>query len=294
MLKKIILVLTEEYKNTIQESGEFLSFTEELKKYAEEVELYSVREVNRAVEVTFKAYGNNAGKQEALFFSDDAITLSKLQERGCYTLAVYHEGVSGLLSGTQFATDGVKDPDWEYFNKVYQRFCGEPWSITETARCSIREMAVTDVDELYELYSGPNVTRYMEGLFADREKEVQYIEDYIENIYKYYGFGTWLIHRKEDGKLIGRAGFSYRPGYDEAELGFVISEPFWRQGYAYEVCSHLMKLASDVYELERVQALVKKENTASVGLLEKLGFVQKSMVDVDGESYLRYMAELAY
>ena len=31
-------------------------------------------------------------------------------------------------------------------------------------------------------------------------KYAQYIKDYIENVYKYYGFGTWLIHRKEDGR----------------------------------------------------------------------------------------------
>lgn len=290
MLKKMVLILTEEYKNTLQDSGEFWHFSEEMKKYATEVEMYS----GEKLETVFEEYDNNTVKTEVLFFSDDAKVLFELQEKGYYTVAVYHEGVSGLLSGTQFATDGMKDPDWEYFNKVCQRFRGEPWSITETVRCTLREMSTTDVDELYELYSGPNVTKYTEGLFEDKEQELQYIKDYIENVYKYYGFGTWLIHRKEDGKLIGRAGFSYRPGYEEAELGFIIGEPFWRQGYAYEVCFHLMELASKVYELSTVRALVKKENTASVRLLEKLGFVQTSVVDLDGESYLRYMAELAY
>lgn len=235
----------------------------------------------------------STGKVQTLFFSDDAEILTKLQAQDLYTVALYHEGVSGLLSGTQFAIEGIRDADWEYLYKVYQRFAGEPWQITETARCILREMYEADVDALYELYDSPGVTRYTESLFPDKEQERSYIKDYIENVYKYYGFGTWLIHRKEDGRLIGRAGFNYRPGFEEAEIGFVIGEGFWRQGYAYEVCSHLMELAEKVYEFETVQALVKKENTASVCLLEKLGFSYFEEVDLDGENYQRYLAKLA-
>ena len=136
------------------------------------------------------------------------------------------------------------------------------------------------------------MTRYTEALFRDREQERHYIEDYIENIYKYFGFGTWLIHRKEDGKLIGRAGFNFRPGFEEAELGFVIGYPFWRNGYAYEVCSHLLELGRTVFEFQKVQALADAENKASVCLLEKLGFSYAEDVTVDGHVYRRYLCGL--
>ena len=122
-----------------------------------------------------------------------------------------------------------------------------------------------------------------------KEREKQYINDYIENIYKYYGFGTWLIHRKEDGKLIGRAGFNYRPGFEEAELGFVIGRSYWRKGYAYEVCRHLLQLGRDVFELEKVQALVDERNIASIALLQKLGFSYVENVILEGQKYSRYL-----
>lgn len=294
MLKRIILVLTEDYKNKLSGSEEYHIFIEEMRRHGAEVELYKKQEFFMKME-NFKARWEECRqeKETVLYLSDDAEVLSSLQAYGRYTVAVYHEGVSGLLAGTQFAVEGMKDVEWEYLYKVYQRFAGEPWEITETPRCTLREMCEADVDGLYELYSSPNVTRYTEGLFPEKEQERQYIKDYIENVYKYYGFGTWLIHRKEDGNLIGRAGFSYRPGYEEAELGFVVGEPFWRQGYAYEVCSHLMILAAQVYEFEQVQALVKKENTASIRLLEKLGFYYVEEVSLEGESYQRYLAKLA-
>ena len=120
---------------------------------------------------------------------------------------------------------------------------------------------------------------------------IEHIEDYIENIYKYFGFGTWLIRRKEDGVLIGMAGFNYRPGFEEAELGFVIGCPFWRNGYAYEVCRHLLYLGKTVFEFEKIQALADKDNTASICLLEKLGFGYAQDVMVDGKEYQRYLYE---
>ena len=294
MLKKIILVLTGTYKETLVNSGEYQNFEKEMQRHGTETELYGFDKNSEGKESGRQVVDLIVPNKQALYFSDDAMVLSGLQEKNLYTVALYHEGVCDLLSGTQFAVEGMVDVEWEYLYKVYQRFIGEPWSITETARCYIREMGETDLDALYELYASPNVTRYMEGLFPERERERQYIKDYIENVYKYYGFGTWLIHRKEDGTLIGRAGFNYRPGYDEAELGFVIGEPFWRQGYAFEVCSHLMKLAETVYELEVVQALVKEENVASVRLLKKIGFSYVEDVMVDGKKYQRYLSNLHY
>ena len=60
-------------------------------------------------------------------------------------------------------------------------------------------------------------------------------------------------------------------------------------GYAYEVCSHLLEIGWLVYEFEKVQALVKKENEASICLLKKLGFHYEEEIVLDGEEYQRYL-----
>lgn len=315
MLKKIVFVVSEEYKEKLTQTEGYGIFQKEMEAYQVETVVYSLQEwkpvqvksiavkehvggiVEAKVEKECEEGAPEAETQKephaTLYLSDDAATLSKLQAQGCYTIAMYHEGVSGILSGTQYAVEGIEGGEWEYFYKIWQRFAGVPWQIAETTRCTLREMCVDDIDDLYEVYSNPLVTRYTEALYEEREKEIQYIRDYIENVYKYYGFGTWLIHRKEDGRLIGRAGFSYRPGFEEAELGFVIGAPFWRQGYAYEVCSFLMELGRSVYELGDIQALVKEENEASIRLLEKLGFSYVEDVTLDGEEFRRYLSKLA-
>lgn len=289
MLKKIVLLLSGQYLEKIIDSPMLETFGKEVKKAGAEMVLYDSALLKKEDSAGGQDFWRELCVEETLFIADEQETLMELQERNCFAIACYHKSVEGVLGFTQYAIEGLDDIEWDYLEKVYQRYCGIPWQITQTRRCMIREMAQQDLDELYELYADERITKYTEDLFREKEREKQYIADYIENIYKYYGFGTWLIHRKEDGKLIGRAGFNFRPGFEEAELGFVIGCPFWRKGYAYEVCSHLLQLGKEVFEFEKIQALVNGENIASICLLEKLGFYYEEDVTVDGTDYRRYL-----
>lgn len=283
MLRNIILIFTGLYIEEMTQKRQLEIFVQEMEQQSWNVI------VGETTDVENFCCGYNL--QETLFISDDVEVLECLNEKGGFAIACYHEGVTGLMGTTQYAIEGIVGIDSDYMEKVYQRYCGIPWQITRTNRLLVREMGPDDLDDLYELYADERVSKYTESLFVDRDMEKHYIEDYVENIYKYFGFGTWLVHRRDDGRLIGRAGFNFRPGFDEAELGFVIGYPFWRKGYAYEVCSHLLYLGKTVFEFERIQALVDKENTASICLLEKLGFYYVEDVMVDGKEYRRYLCD---
>ena len=50
-----------------------------------------------------------------------------------------------------------------------------------------------------------------------------------------------------------------------------------------------MEIGKSVYEFDKVQALVKKENEASIHLLKKLGFHYEKEIVLDGEEYQRYL-----
>lgn len=147
------------------------------------------------------------------------------------------------------------------------------------------------MDSFYQIYAEPQITKYMEDLFADREDEIAYVRDYRENVYGFYGYGMWTVLLK-DGTVIGRAGISWREGSDLPELGFVIGVPWQRQGYAYEVCRAILDHAYEELGLTQVQALVMKENGESAALCEKLGFTESGeRVELDEEMYVRYRWE---
>ena len=147
-----------------------------------------------------------------------------------------------------------------------------------------------DVDAFYQIYKEAVITEYMEDLYADRNEEIAYIQDYIKKVYHFYGYGIWTIEEKKSGLVIGRAGISWREGFDLPELGFVIGVPWQRKGYAYEVCTAILTYAKEELGITRVQALVMKGNEKSARLCEKLGFVCEGEVCLEGIMYLRYVS----
>ena len=155
----------------------------------------------------------------------------------------------------------------------------------------IRETIVEDVDSFYDIYKESSITEYMEDLYADRDEEIAYIQDYIKNVYGFYGYGMWTVLDKESGKVIGRAGLSLREGYDIPELGFVIGVPWQRQGYAYEVCQAILEYGNEELDFTNFQALIMKGNEKSKRLCEKLGFVYQEMVEIEGIVYERMVLD---
>lgn len=231
-------------------------------------------------------------KEEILFVTDSSILLRELKQRGDYAIALLHENNrSEDLSGTVYAITNMEELEWESFEKAYLRMAGLPWKIMETKRCIIRETTVADVEKFYKIYAEPSITYYMEDLFPNPADETEYTKKYIQEIYGFYGYGLWSILCKENGEVIGRAGLSWRQGFDMPELGFVIAVPYQRKGYAFEVCLAIVTYGEQELGFRKIQALVKKENRASIHLCRKLGFEWKGRVEDRGAWYEWYVRE---
>ncbi len=179
--------------------------------------------------------------------------------------------------------------DARQLERMYRRFHGLPWTILETRRCIVREITPEDVDALYEIYADKEIIRYTEDLFESRARELAYTKDYIKQQYRFYEYGMWVVIRKGDGRLIGRAGLSVRAGYEEAELGYVIAMDCQGQGYAREVCTAILSYAVQELGMTRLNAFTRRENKASVSLLRGLGFFKAGKADIDGIPHERYL-----
>lgn len=229
-------------------------------------------------------------EESVLYVTDDEEAAKQLQDRGEAVLIYLHEGNRNHdFSRFLYAVEDPESLEPNFVEKVYRRVKGLPWNILETARCLIRETTPEDVDAFYRIYSDPAITKYMEGLYPDVEQEKQYIREYIEKIYSFLEFGVWTVVEKDSGEVIGRAGFAYREGYDEPELGFIIGVPWQRQGYAEEVCRAILKYGWETLEFFRVQVLVEPENEASLHLCRRLGFQEKEWISLQGKQYVRLL-----
>ncbi len=227
---------------------------------------------------------------EVLYLSEDNSLCQKLLEDGYYVIGLMvDEASDSSFPGTKFIFTDIDEIPLDSYNKAWQRLAHLPWEVLKTKRCVLREMTVEDLDSFYAIYSEPSITEFLEPLFEDRADEEAYTRDYIEKVYGLMGFGVWTVLDRATGQVIGRAGFSIRNGFDNAELGFLIGVPWQGQGYATEICKALLAYAKNVLEFPQVQAFVKKENEISIHLLTNLGFVIQGEVDLEediyGESY---------
>lgn len=226
--------------------------------------------------------------EDTLYITDSESAYRELKQQGKYVLPYRHEeNGSADFAGALYVIEQIEEVGFETIDMAYRRLACLPWDIITTKRCIIRETTVEDVDSFYKIYAEPDITEYMEDLYADRDEEIAYVEEYRKNVYEFYGYGMWTILTKE-GTVIGRAGISWREGFGLPELGFVIGLPWQRQGYAYEVCRAILDYAQDELGFTQVQALVMEGNEKSAALCAKLGFEEGGSTELDGERYVIY------
>ena len=221
--------------------------------------------------------------------TDSTIVLGK--ELGIATMAYRNPEIPGQsYSGVDMLVEGFDEVDVDFLEKVWQRYHRIPWTILETERCVVRELTLDDLDALFELYGDGEIDKYTDPLYPyEEEKEFQ--RAYIENMYRYFGYGLWLVFSKETGELIGRAGLEHREYHEEIELelGYIIGTRYQGQGLATEVCKTILDYAKENTGFERINVLIEAGNSASEKLAEKLGFAHEEDFELDRKVMHRYI-----
>jgi ribosomal-protein-alanine N-acetyltransferase len=88
---------------------------------------------------------------------------------------------------------------------------------------------------------------------------------------------AFFVFRKDDGVLVGGLTLAnVRRGVAQAgSLGYWMGLPFARRGYMTAAVTALVPVAFGTLRLHRLEAACIPTNVASIGLLEKTGFVRE-------------------
>ena len=209
----------------------------------------------------------------SLYIVDEPVVAKALLMQDRPVLVYLHDdNRSQHFDGCRYAFEDPNSIDINYLERIYRRYRGIPWGILETERCYLRETIVEDVEEFFRIYADKRIVEYTEDLYPTIEEEIEYTKEYITNAYHFYEFGVWTIIEKASGRIIGRAGLSVRDGFDDPELGYVLDTAYQGRGIALEVCSAILDYAKEYLGAEKINALVHRENSPSLRLLDKLGF----------------------
>ena len=143
--------------------------------------------------------------------------------------------------------------------------------ILETARLTLREMTIDDLDFISSMLAHPEVMRYYPKCYSREEAEA-WVERQIGR-YASHGHGLWLVSDKETMTPVGQVGLAPHivDGVEEAEVGYLIHRPFWRRGLASEAAAGVRDYAFGVLAKPRVISLIRPENTPSQAIARRIG-----------------------
>ena len=147
--------------------------------------------------------------------------------------------------------------------------------IIETDRLILRPMALTDVDDLLEYQSHPEIVRYIP--WPERTRE-QVIEAATKTIatgkfdLKEDGDCIVLVWELKSGQVIGQSNMTLKSLHDQcADIGWVTHQDFQRKGFAFEATYALIRHAFEIFPLHRIIADIDTRNPESAAMAEKLG-----------------------
>ncbi len=166
----------------------------------------------------------------------------------------------------------------------------------KTERLILKPISNNYSEEIYEHFSDPDVTEYMDiDVLKSIEEAKEIINFYVEKEDKEECY-RWVIIRKEDDAFLGTCGFNswIQNRANRAEIGYDLSKKYWKKGYMREAVQELIKHGFEVLELHRIEAKVTKGNYPSCKLLEKLNFKKEGFLRDYNFWKSQYISEYIY
>jgi len=136
-----------------------------------------------------------------------------------------------------------------------------------TDRLILRPARMEDLADLHAIMSDPRAMRYWShAAHVGTERTERYLTGMVAAVPEAEEYMVEL--RDAPGRVIGKAG-CWRPD----EVGYIFHPDVWGHGYAFEALATILPRAfARSPDLQAIMADVDPRNTASVRLLEKLGF----------------------
>lgn len=141
--------------------------------------------------------------------------------------------------------------------------------VVETERLVMRGWTQGDFDAYAASNADAEVQRFLGGP-QDREQSWRSLAAHIGH-WRLRGYGQWALERRDDGRVIGRAGLWNPEGWFGVEVGWKLDRDAWGNGYATEAAAASLEWAWRNLDVDRVLSVIAPENEASLRVARRLG-----------------------
>ena len=147
------------------------------------------------------------------------------------------------------------------------------WFPVETERLLLREFRPEDEHDIHAYASDPEVVRLMIWGPNTPEMTKTYLAGALKEQDEWPRASVSLaIELKSERRVIGSIGLRIKDEKNRAaDIGYVLSRAYWRQGYMSEAARAILDAAFRTLDLHRVWATCDVRNRASYGVMERLG-----------------------
>ncbi|WP_437950145.1 GNAT family N-acetyltransferase [Sorangium sp. So ce296] len=145
-------------------------------------------------------------------------------------------------------------------------------AVLTTQRLSLRPHRPCDVPFMMQLNADPEVIRYTGDPAFASEDEARAVIARLAHQFEAFRMGRFVASDRETGEKLGWCGLRWHEELGVADLGYRFFRKHWGKGYATEAGAACIRYAFEELGLPSLVAHAMLENTASVRVLEKLGF----------------------
>lgn len=156
-----------------------------------------------------------------------------------------------------------------------------PFPVLSTERLTLRQLTTEDKNEMFYMRSDEEINRYT-GI-----KKAVTIDDALQYINKINTFISnnesimWGLSLKNNSTLIGTIClWNIDAKKNQAEIGYVLHPVYEKQGIMSEAAMAIIDHGFSVMQLNTILADLETDNTASIKLLERAGFVYEGPSEI--------------
>ena len=167
--------------------------------------------------------------------------------------------------------------------------------VLTTERLVLRQITEDDLDPHMALLNTPAVMHYLGGV---QPREVIAAKHAAAGAgFAAEGFGFMMMEERATGEIVGHCGLRrvahpLAPNPTDHEIGWLVREDRWRQGYAHEAMRAVVDWGFAVIGAAQIVALTCDANVGSWRLMEKLGMTRREDLDfvdpADPEPIIQY------
>lgn len=167
----------------------------------------------------------------------------------------------------------------------------------ETERLLLKNISPDDREFIFSQFSNDTINRYL--FDAEPVMDISGADDIISFYMKPEPRHEhrWILSLKPDGRKIGTCGFHcWNPDEGTVEIGYDLVEQYTGQGYMSEAIKAIIEFAKTKMKIRVINACIYPENSKSIHLALRNGFVLTGATRVEvfrGEKYLHQIYSLA-